>query len=142
MHTKVAKISSSGKVTMVGYGKAAITITASETYSYKIATKKIEITVNPKKAKLSKIKSPKKESMKINWKKDKLVTGYQVQFSTNKKFKKGLRQRYFNKNQKSIIVPLKNKSGKRYYVRVRSYKRMNGVDYYGKWSSVKSVKIK
>lgn len=141
-NTKVAKISSSGKVTMMGYGKATITITAPETNCYKAATKKIEITVNPKKAKLLKVKSPRQESMKISWEKDKLATGYQVQFSTNKKFKKGLRQRYFNKNQKSITVPLKKKSGKKYYVRIRSYKRMSGVDYYSKWSKVKKVTIK
>lgn len=139
---KIINISSDGKLKIKGYGKVVVTIIASETNEYKLATKKITILIKPQKAKLSKVKSPKKETMKISWKKDRLVTGYQVQFSTNKKFKKGLRQRYFNKNQKSITVPLKKKSGKKYYVRIRSYKRMSGVDYYSKWSKVKKVTIK
>ena len=141
-NNKVAKISSLGKVTMKGYGKAIITITAPKSNQYEVATKKIELIVIPKKAKLSKVKSSRKESVDISWKKDNLATGYQVQISTSRKFRKGVLQRYFSSSQKFIKVPLKKKSGKKYYVHIRSYKRMNGIDYYGKWSSLKSVIVK
>lgn len=141
-NNKIVKVSSLGKVTMKGYGKVSITITASETSKYKLATKKIILTVKPKKAKLSRVTSSSKETIKITWKKDKLATGYVVQISNSKRFKKGVLQRYFTKSQKSISVPLKNKSGKKYYVWIRSYKRVNGVDSYGKWSKTKYVIIK
>ena len=38
---------------------------------------------------------------------------------------------------------LKNlKSGKKYYVRIRGYKKVNGKDYYSTWSKVKSANVK
>lgn len=141
-NNKVAKISSTGKVTIKGCGKVTIIVNASETSDYKVATKKITITVKPKKGKLSKVTSPKKATIKITWSRLKGITGYQLQISGNKKFGKGVLQRYFSKKQKSITVPLLKKSGKKYYVRIRSYKQTRGRDYYGKWSKVKSVKVK
>lgn len=141
-NNKVAKVSSTGKVTIKGCGKATIIVNASETSNYKAATKKITITVKPKQGRLSKVTSPKKATVKIAWKKLKGITGYQIQISKNKKFKKGVLQRYFSAGQKTITVPLKNESGKKYYVRIRSYKKTRGRDYYGKWSKVKSVKVK
>ncbi|MCD7715739.1 MAG: hypothetical protein LUI39_04720 [Lachnospiraceae bacterium] len=34
------------------------------------------------------------------------------------------------------------KKGKTYYVRIRTYKKVNGNTYYSAWSSKKTVKIK
>lgn len=141
-NNKVVKISSTGKVTIKGCGKATIIVNASETSNYKAATKKITITVKPKQGRLSKVRSLKKETVKIVWKKLKGITGYQIQISKNKKFKKGVLQRYFLASQTSIAVPLKKESGKKYYVRIRAYKIVKGKDYYGKWSRVKTVKVK
>lgn len=141
-NNKVVRISSLGKVKMVGYGKATITIVASETDSYKVATKQIEIRVNPPKAKKVKVKSLKKETIKISWRKNKLATGYQVQISTDKKFKKGVLQRYFSKEQKSIRILLKKKRVTKFYIRIRYYKKGKENDYYGKWSSTKNIKIR
>ena len=36
----------------------------------------------------------------------------------------------------------KLKPKKKYYVRVRTYKTVNGVKFYSEWSSAKSVKVK
>ena len=36
----------------------------------------------------------------------------------------------------------KLKAKKTYYIRTRIYKKISGKTYYGKWSSVKSVKVK
>lgn len=46
---KVAAVTSAGKVTIKGVGKATITVTAAETTNYKKATKKITVTVKAKK---------------------------------------------------------------------------------------------
>ena len=69
------------------------------------------------------------------------VTGYQVRYATNKKFNnyktvtiKGV------KNTSKTIKNLKNK--KTYYVKVRTYKNVNGTKFYSNWSPVKTVKTK
>ena len=69
------------------------------------------------------------------------MTGYQVQYDVNKKFT-SYQSKYVKTNStyKKTFSGLKSK--KTYYVRVRSYKTVNGVKYYGSWSAVKSVKTK
>ena len=93
----------------------------------------------PKKVKIKLAKSTKKKKITYKWKKVK-CTGYQYQWSTSKKFKKN----YLTKTTKNTSVTIKtSKSKKTYYVRVRAYvKHPNGTKYYGKWSTVKKVKVK
>lgn len=90
---------------------------------------------------LRSVKSPAKSTLAIKWKKLNKVTGYQVQVSLKSNFKKGTIQRSFKQKVTSTKVkPLKKK--KRYYVRIRPYKKKGSKKYYGKWSTVKSAKIK
>ncbi|MGN1328794.1 MAG: fibronectin type III domain-containing protein [Eubacterium sp.] len=96
----------------------------------------------PKKATLSSVKSPKKNQIKVSWKKDTTVSGYQVQYSTSKKFYKSKTKTVTVSKKNTSKIFSKLKSNKEYYVRVRSYKTIQGKKYYGAWSSVKSVKIK
>ena len=63
---------------------------------------------------------------------------YQVQYSTNKKFKKAKSI----KTSKTSCVIKKLKKNKKYYIRVRSYYINNSVIRYGKWSYIKKIKIK
>ena len=84
------------------------------------------------------VKNQKKLKVKATWKKLTNVSGYQIQYAPNKKFKKAK-----SKTVKSSSVTLKKlKKKKTYFVRVRAYKLANGKKVYGKWSSVKKVKIK
>lgn len=82
-----------------------------------------------------------KGKLKITWKKKSGINGYQVQYSTNKKFKKAK-----TKTIKSVSTKTKTykaiKKGKRHFVRVRTYKIVNGRKYYSSWSRVKSVVVK
>lgn len=90
---------------------------------------------------LKSVKSPAKSTMAIKWKKLNKVTGYQVQLCSKSNFKKGTIQRTFKQKVTSTKVrPLKPK--KKYYVRIRPYVKSGSKKYYGKWSKVKSVKIK
>lgn len=90
---------------------------------------------------LRSVKSPAKSTLSIKWKKLNKVTGYQVQVSLKSNFKKGTRQRSFKQKVTSTKVKhLKKK--KRYYVRIRPYMKKGSKKYYGKWSTVKSAKIK
>ena len=84
----------------------------------------------------------KKKKMTVKWKKQtKLTTGYQIQYSTSKNFK-GAKTQTITKNKKTSCIIKKLKSKKKYYVRVRTYKKVKGKKYYSKWSKVKSVKTK
>ena len=72
----------------------------------------------------------------IKWKKKSNITGYQIQYSTNSKFKKGNKSIKI-KSAKTVSKKItKLKAAKKYYVRIRTYKGKK----YSKWSKVKSIK--
>lgn len=94
----------------------------------------------PAKTKVQKISAGKK-SITAQWKKVAGVSAYQVQIATNKKFSKN--KKIFKVSKKSTKVKIKKlKAKKVYYVRVRSYKKVNGKKVYSKWSTVRKVKTK
>ena len=70
------------------------------------------------------------------------ITGYQIQLATDKAFTKNKRtvtvKGYKNTSRKIT----KLKAGKKYYVRVRTYKKLKSGKYYSKWSKVKTVKTR
>lgn len=103
-----------------------------------------EITVkevsNPKSTKIKSLNKAKK-SLKVTWKKVKNINGYQLQYSMSKKFKNA--KTITIKKAKTTSKTIKKlKSKKRYYVRIRTYKVVNGKKYYSKWSKTKSQKTK
>ena len=137
---KVATVNSKGKVTVKGTGKATITVTAKATSTYNKGVKKITVYGVPKKPEMKKLTAGKKK-FTVQWKKDKKADGYQVQYSTDKKFKKNIKS--VNVSKKSTKATVKKlKKGKTYRVRTRSYKKIDGKKYYSGWSKMKSVKVK
>lgn len=99
----------------------------------------------PKAAETSKAKAGKKQ-FKITWKKSSDAAGYQIQYSTNKNFKKGNKS-VTVKGKNTTSVTMKGlKAKKTYYVRVRSYRvvkvKGKATKIYSSWSEVKTVKIK
>ena len=137
---KVATVNSKGKVTVKGTGKATITVTAKATSTYSKSVKKITVYGVPKKPEMKKLTAGKKK-FTVQWKKDKKADGYQVQYSTDKKFKKNVKSVNISKKSTKATVK-KLKKRKTYRVRVRSYKKINGKKYYSGWGKVKSVKVK
>ena len=73
----------------------------------------------------------------VKWKKKSNITGYQIQYSTNSKFKKGNKSIKIKNAKTGSKKITKLKSNKKYYVRIRTYKGKK----YSKWSKVKSAKI-
>ena len=137
---KVATVNSKGKVTVKGTGKATITVTAKATSTYSKSVKKITVYGVPKKPEMKKLTAGKKK-FTVQWRKDKKADGYQVQYSTDKKFKKNVKS--VNVSKKSTKATVKKlKKRKTYRVRVRSYKKINGKKYYSGWGKVKSVKVR
>ena len=108
--------------------------TTTPTTSAKAVTK-------PKSAKFKKVKSAKK-AVSVQWKKVGGVKGYQVQVATDKKFKKNKKTVTIKKQKTTKTTVKKLKAKKKYYVRVRTYKIVNGKKVYSSWSKVKSVKTK
>ena len=97
--------------------------------------------INLKKTKLSSAKSTKRKTFTTTWKKTGGNSGWQVQYSTNKKFRSGVR--IINlKASNTRLTARKLKSRKNYYVRIRSYKKVGKQTWYSGWSNVKCVKIK
>lgn len=105
--------------------------------------KKVSKRPSVSQVKLTKVRSAKKKTTTVQWKRARgKVSGYQVQMALNKKFKKGLKKQTVRKARATKVTIKKLKSKKTYYVRVRAYYKIGGKTYYGKWSTVKKVKVK
>ncbi|SEL87061.1 Leucine rich repeat-containing protein [Butyrivibrio sp. ob235] len=120
-------------------GTALVTVTGqgfcsgSASTTFKILPGKTDITL---------AKSKHKKQLTLKWNKNTAGNSYEIQLSTNKKFKK--------KKTKKVIISKKNvtkanikglKAGKNYYVRIRSFKKISGKEYSGAWSDVKVVNV-
>jgi len=106
---------------------------------------KITVDITPKKQKAS-AKTRKGKKITLKWKKDIRATGYQVQYSTDRKFKKGVKVKKIGRYKTTSQTFKGLKRGKNYYIRVRSYKNIKSggktKPLYGAWSSIiKSKKI-
>ena len=100
-------------------------------------TKPDKVTV--KKTSIKSVKNAKGKKAKISIKKISGINGYEIQYSTNKKFKKEVKKI----NTKKISYTIKKlKKKQKYYFRVRAYKMVAGKTYYSDWSKAKSLKIK
>ena len=99
----------------------------------------------PKKTQIAQITRNKKKIVVI-WKAKPSVSGYQVQCATNKKFKKGVKTYTIKGASKTKKKIKKLKAKKKYFIRIRTYKKttVNGKTkkIFSKWSKVKVVKVK
>ena len=94
------------------------------------------------KSKIKKIKSLKK-GLKVSFKKVDYVSGYQIQYSTSKKFTKKTTKKVTVKGTKKSSKTIKKlKAKKKYYVRIRTYFSFNGKKVYSKWSKKVAKKTK
>lgn len=143
-NNKSVKVSRQGKITISRkfVGSAVITIKAGGTQNYNETSKKITVTVKPLGTKISKASNTLKRKVTVKWKKKTSISGYAIQYSTDKKFKAGVKTVNVNGAKKSQKVLSKLKKGKKYYIRIATYKKVGKVKYYSSWSSVKSVKVK
>ena len=107
----------------------------------KPSTTKNTETVKPKKTSIKKLSKGKKK-FTVTWAKVSGVKGYQIQYSSDKKLKKNNKSVTVTKQKTTKATVKKLESKKKYYVRVRTYKTVNGKKIYSSWSKVKSVKTK
>jgi len=109
------------------------------TTAKKNTTKPAEKAVAPKKAVVKRVKSLGKKKIKITVKKSsKQVSGYEVTLSTKKNFKNAKKIT----TKKNVITVKKLKAGKKYFVKVRAFKKVGNKKIYGNYSTVKKVIVK
>ena len=96
----------------------------------------------PAKSAISKLTAGKKK-ITVTWKKETKIKDYQLQYSTSKSFSKKSTKSKTIKSYKTTKTTLsKLKAKKYYYVRVRTYKTVNGKTAYSGWSASKKAKTK
>ena len=120
-------------------GKATVTIRFKGNYS---GTVKKTFNIVPKATTISKVEAAKK-GFKVTWKKQTTqTTGYEIQYSTDKNFKKAVKTVTISKNKTTSKSITKLVAKKKYYVRIRTYKRVGKTKYYSGWSKISNVTTK
>ena len=119
-------------------GKYTVKVTLKNDYA---GSKTVSFKINPPKSAVKKLKKDKKSFTVYVKKQSKQTSGYQVQYSTSKKFKSP-KTKSLTSYKKTSLKVKKLKKHKKYYVRVRTYKKVGKAKYYSSWSSAKSVKTK
>lgn len=116
-------------------GKATVTITGKGIYQGK---KSLTFKIIPKTMSAVSIKKRSTNYITLSWKKDSKCTGYQIYRATslNGSYKK---VKNISKNSTTSYKNTKLTSGKCYYYKIRSYKKVNGSYYYGAFSYVKAI---
>ncbi len=121
----------SGGRTSIGKGyvyiKGTGNYTGTITKSFKIVPKKVSI----------KKPSAGKKKIAIKYYRTSGSCYYQVAYR-----KAGSSKWYYKNTKSSYKIVTKLKSKKYYYVKVRAYKSVGGVKYYGSWSNTRKVKVK
>ena len=134
------------KVTMaagrINVGQYSVSVTFQGNYS---GTYQTTFTICPKGTSLRTLKGARK-SMKVTWKKQsKQISGYEIQYSTSKKFKNA-KIKTVSKYKTTSKTLKKLSANKKYYVRIRTYKNVtiNGktTKLHSTWSKAKTVKTK
>lgn len=167
----VINVTENGYVTILGAGKTVVYPVASSSASYdrcigdpitievkkaserpteetKTTEKKQNTTAaksDTAKVTLQQVKKVKtkafRKQMKVSWKKQSQVSGYQIRYSLKKNMKKSSTKNITGSNKRVITIK-KLKSKKVYYVQVRSCKKSNGKTIYGSWSAKSKARIK
>ena len=121
-------------------GKATVTVTFKGNYTGK---KTLTFKINPKSTTIKKV-TGKSKAVSVSWKKQATQTsGYQIQYSTSKKFTSSSTKIItVSGSDKTAKTISKLKGSKTYYVRIRTYKKISNTKYYSAWSAAKSGKTK
>ena len=119
-----------GKGTVVVKGKG----------KYKGYKGTVQFKIILQKAKITKLVSSKAGTCTLTWKMDTQAQNFQIQVCQSRSFSSGVKTLWGGKKGKKQMKGLKSKTT--YYVRIRAYRKVNGAKWYGKWSAVKTVKMK
>ena len=100
-----------------------------------------DIYIKPGKTSVKKaVRAKNNKSIKLTLKKVGAASGYQIKYSTSKKFEKKVTKTVNTKKNMAVIKKLSAK--KTYYIKARAYRKTGKSKKYGSWSKVKTVKVK
>lgn len=120
-------------------GRAIVTVTFKDRYS---GAKNLVFKINPRPTTLSKIAGGSK-MFKVIWKAlSTQVTGYQIQYATNKSFTKNASVLTVRDATATAAKVKSLKAQTRYYVRIRTYHTVGGKNYFSAWSNALAVNTK
>lgn len=129
-------------------GKATVTIIGRGKYS---GTKKVIFRIVPRGTVIRSAAGTLRKgkvSVRVSWKKQsskmaaKRITGYQLQFASDKKFTKNVKTVTVSGWKKTSKTVTGFKAAKKYYVRIRTYQTVSKKKYTSKWSKIKTAKVK
>lgn len=86
--------------------------------------------------------SPVSKGFKATWKKNTKMHGYQIQYATDSKFTKNVKTVTVTNEKSASKTITKLEGNKKYYVRIRNYKRYAGYIVGSAWSKAKAVTTK
>ena len=118
-----------------GVGKYSVKVTLQGKYD---GSKLLYFTIKPQKTTIS-TAAPGGCAFTVNWKAvTEEVSGYELQYATNSSFKNA--EKVEMTSPTSVLKRVTDvNAGEKYYVRVRTYKEVNGTKIYSSWSSVVNV---
>lgn len=97
----------------------------------------------PAKVKLTSLTALKGHKIKAKWNKcSTSATGYQIYWAKDKKFKKVVAKTKITGRRYKTYTGKNFTKGRKYYVRIRAYKKAGGKTYYGAWSNIKAKTAK
>ncbi len=120
-------------------GTASVVITGINNYCGSVSKEFSIVRPDTPATKIKKLTAGKK-SFTVNFAKKSGITGYQLQYSTNKSFKGAKTLNLKSTTTSKTVKKLRSK--KRYYVRIRTYKTVAGQKFYSSWSAKKYIKVK
>ena len=135
---KAVSVNRSGVLNIKGMGTAVIKATAQ---NGAVGTRTITVQSALARVKLKKVQAGKKKLV-IRWNTVKKGKGYQIQISTKKNFKSGVKKVTVKGAAKKSKTWKGLKAKCKYYIRIRCYARKNGKKVYSAWSVVKQAKTK
>lgn len=83
-----------------------------------------------------------KGRIKVTWQTVSTAGGYQIKISPDKTFKKGVKTKFIKDKNTNTFTFKKLKSGRKYYVRMRTYRTIDGKKYYGNYTKVRAAVVK
>lgn len=137
---KVATVSSAGKIKPKAVGRTSIYITANKTANYDAKIKRITVTVLPRAPKITAVSSG-TGKLKVTWTKSPDAHGYVLYRSTSSK---GTYSKIKTLSGSGTLSYTNTglASNKRYYYKVRAYRRVSDKTYYSDYSAARSSTTK
>ena len=118
-------------------GNAVVTVTGKGDYKGYSGTAAFKIT--PKRAVISSVKSSAAGKITITVTKDAQADGYQIEICTRKTFSGTVKKATLKDGTSQTVSGLE--SGKKYYVRIRSFKKVGNTNWYSDYSTVRTVTV-